>query len=70
MSTHKLTLKFDRTKSFEILASQYDDATIEAEFDDDVLINEITDNFAPEDIFDEQVLIDWAVDHDRDRGEE
>lgn len=71
--THKLTLEFSRSDNYNIdtsLASNYDNTQIEAEFLDEILIQEIRANFAPEDIFDEQVLIDWAVDYDRDRGEE
>lgn len=64
----KLTLQFDRTVAFEIATQIYDNANIEAEFVDEVLIKEITENFSPDDIFSEQVLIDWAVDHDRDQG--
>lgn len=70
--THKLTLEFSRSDNYNIdtsLASNYDNTQIEAEFLDEILIQEIRANFAPEDIFDEQVLIDWAVEYDRDRGE-
>ncbi len=70
--THTLQLEFSRKDSYEIstaMASGYEYTNIEAEFIDEILIEQIRENFSPEDIFDEQVLIDWAMDHDRDRGE-
>ena len=69
--THTLKLEFIRNGEYDLntsLASSYEHTQIEAEFDDDVLIKEITENFSPEEIFGEDCLNDWAIDNMR--GEE
>lgn len=69
--THTLTLEFSRSDNYSIdtsLAGDYDKTQITAEFVDEVLIKEITENFSPEEIFGEDNLRDWAIDNLR--GEE
>ena len=69
--THTLTLEFSRSDNYSIdtsLAADYDKTQITAEFVDEVLIREITENFSPEEIFGEDCLNDWAIDNMR--GEE
>ncbi len=66
--THTLTLEFSRSDNYNIdtsLAGDYDKTQITAEFVDEVLIKEITENFSPEEIFGEDCLNDWAIDNMR-----
>ena len=66
--THTLTLEFSRSDNYSIdtsLAGDYDKTQIVAEFVDEVLIREITENFSPEEIFGEDCLNDWAIDNMR-----
>ena len=69
--THTLTLEFSRSANYDIctdMASSFEHTQIRAEFDDEVLIKEIVENFSPEEIFGEDCLNDWAIDNMR--GEE
>lgn len=64
--THILTLEFSRSDNYEIntsLASNYDNTQIEAEFVDEVLAEQIRENFDPEEIFNDWTLKVWAEAH-------
>ena len=61
--THTLKLEFSRSENYDLntsLASFYDRTQIEAEFCDDILIEEIRANFNPDDIFTDEQLVEWA----------
>lgn len=61
--THELQLEFSRTSNFELgtgIASCLDNTRIQAYFIDEILAEQIRENFEPEEIFSDNQLVKWA----------
>lgn len=61
--THELALEFSRTSNFELgtgIASCLDNTRIQAYFIDELLAEQIRENFEPEEIFTDDQLVKWA----------